>query len=98
MNVPYSDKLAKKLLDINLNLNIGSLGMIEKNGSSTVILKAVLIPEFISKKELIVYVANIAKAADDLDDIIVDEFGGEKLMEFLERREKELKEGKKIIN
>ena len=98
LNVPYSEELIKYLLNLNLRITFGCLGFQEENGSVTIFLKTFLIPEFTKKEELSVYVVNMVKLADDLDDVIVEKYGGEKMNEFIERIQKEMEAGKKLVN
>jgi len=98
LNVPYSEDLIKFLLNLNLKIGLGCLGFQTENDSVTIILKTSLMPEFTKKEELEISVLGIAKIADDLDDKIVEKFGGEKMSEFIERIQKEMESGNKLVN
>ncbi|MBI3650110.1 MAG: hypothetical protein HY231_03595 [Acidobacteria bacterium] len=77
VEVEITDALMRYLLTYNLKLVLGGFGLsIDDNGKGTVVLTHTILGDALDKEQLYTCVTAIARVADDLDDKIVQMFGG----------------------
>lgn len=75
--VRITEELMRFLLEYNLKLTLGGFGLSSlDDGRGSVLLTHTILGESITKEQLYASVSSIAKVADDLDDQIVNRFGG----------------------
>ncbi|HWN98707.1 MAG TPA: hypothetical protein VNS63_05495 [Blastocatellia bacterium] len=76
-DVDVSQELMRYLLTYNLRLILGAFGLAPgEDGKATVVLSHSILGDTMSRDELYASVSAIARVADDLDDQIVETFGG----------------------
>jgi|SRR5436853_657252 len=76
-DVPASEELMRFLLTYNLKLTMGAFGlMIEESNRATVLLTHTIPAEALSKEGLYLSVSAVARVADNVDDLLVEKFGG----------------------
>jgi hypothetical protein len=77
VEVEVTEALMRYLLTYNLKLALGAFGLsLDENGKGTVVLTHTILGEAMDKEQLYTSVSAIARIADDLDDKIVEMFGG----------------------
>lgn len=77
VDVDVTESLMRYLLEYNLKLVLGGFGLaIDENGKGTVVLTHTILGDTMDKQELYTSVSAIARVADDLDDKLVETFGG----------------------
>lgn len=77
IDVEVTEALMRFLLTNNLKLTLGGFGLsLDEHGKGTVVLSHTILGETMTKEALFASVSAIARVADDLDDQIVETFGG----------------------
>jgi hypothetical protein len=77
VDIEVTEALMRYLLEYNLKLVLGGFGLaIDENGKGVVVLTHTILGDTMDKEELYASVSAIARVADDLDDKIVEMFGG----------------------
>jgi hypothetical protein len=77
VDVEVSEALMRYLLEYNLKLVLGGFGLaVDDQGRGTVVLTHTILGNTMEKEELYASVLAIARVADDLDDKLVEMFGG----------------------
>jgi hypothetical protein len=77
VDVDVTADLMRYLLEYNLKLVLGGFGLAtDENGKGTVVLTHTILGNTMDKEELYASVSAIARVADDLDDKLVEMFGG----------------------
>jgi hypothetical protein len=77
VDIEVTEVLMRYLLEYNLKLVLGGFGLsIDENGKGVVVLTHTILGDTMDKGELYTSVSAIARVADDLDDKIVEMFGG----------------------
>ncbi len=77
VDIEVTEALMRYLLEYNLKLVLGGFGLsIDETGKGVVVLTHTILGDTMDKEELYTSVSAIARVADDLDDKIVEMFGG----------------------
>lgn len=77
VDMDVTEGLMRYLLEYNLKLVLGGFGLsIDEHGKGAVVLTHTILGDTMDKEELYTSVSAIARVADDLDDKIVEMFGG----------------------
>jgi hypothetical protein len=77
VDIEVTESLMRYLLEYNLKLVLGGFGLsIDETGKGAVVLTHTILGDTMEKEELYTSVSAIARVADDLDDKIVEMFGG----------------------
>ena len=78
VDVDVTEDLMRFLLTYNLRLILGGFGLsIGEDGKGTVMLTHTILGDSMEREELYASVSAIARVADDIDDQLVEKFGGQ---------------------
>ncbi|RMH41525.1 MAG: hypothetical protein D6689_10800 [Deltaproteobacteria bacterium] len=81
--VDMTEKLALDLLTLNTKLRFGAFGY-EPNGRLILFIHSILGGDTLDPEELLATVADVALLADEYDDKIIEQYGGQRMKDLLE--------------